>query len=68
MPLKRKYTVTLTYQNYATKSHEVEAESMKTVDGNIVLMDFDEEGCRFNEVAFFSAPSGGTINVTSVNL
>lgn len=68
MSLKRKYTVTLGHPTTGDKLHTVEAESMKTVDGNIVLMDWDEEGCRFNEVGFFTAPQGGTINVISVNV
>lgn len=69
MPLKRKYTVTRGHPEWPQdRTHQVEAESMKTVDGNIVLMDWDEDGCRFNEVGFFTAPQGGTINVVSVNV
>lgn len=68
MSLKRKYTITLSHPATGDKVHTVEAESMKTIDGNVVLMDYNEEGCTFDEVAFFSAPAGGTINVTSVNV
>lgn len=69
MPLKRKYTITQTHPDWhQDKVKEVEAEAMKTLDGNVILMDFDEEGCRYNEVAFFTPPVGGRHSVTSVNL
>lgn len=65
MSLKRKYTVTISHPQKADTQQQVDAESMKTIDVNVILMDFNEESCTFEEVAFFTAPSGGNLNVVS---
>lgn len=68
MSLKRKYTVTITHVNGNKTATEQEAECMKTVDGAVVLMDWNEAGCTYTETAFFRPREGETINVVSVNV
>lgn len=63
--MKRKYTITITNAGGKETVHEMEAESMKTLDCAVVLMDWDEKGCRYNEVGFIRYEADDKVAVTS---
>lgn len=68
MSLKRKYTVTFTNPEGIQVNHHQEAECMKNIDCSVILMDWDEAGCSYKEVAFFRFDREDQVVITSVSV
>lgn len=68
MSLKRKYTITFGHPNGNQTVHEQEAECMKTLDCAVILMDWDDAGCKYKEVGFYRYEAGSPITISSVDV